>query len=212
MFNPGEGFAYRNVNADLLARILTEASGMRASEFGEKYLFRPLGISAFDWLRCGKKYDCGGTGLSLKSRDMAKIGYLCLKKGKWDVRQIVPEKRVEESTSNLVDTGANKSDPTEGYGYLWWTHVAGGNPAYTAFGSGGQYITIVPGLSIVYVETDGFSGNGGPSSLLKDVVIPSLTDDTPVDRWIGKRSIFDPASAQGISMRVGTYTRSSGAR
>ena len=47
-----------------------------------------------------------------------------------------------------------KSTPPEtpeAYGYLWWVTDVGGDPAYFAFGLGGQMIAVVPDRDLVVV-------------------------------------------------------------
>lgn len=94
----------------------------------------------------------------LSTRDMARLGYLMLRKGKWDGRQIVPERWVEKSTS--VITPLSEMQPPEarngpwGYGYMWWVWDGPFNSgpfkgAFTARGAFGQFITVLPALDMV---------------------------------------------------------------
>ena len=79
----------------------------------------PLGISSEAWSRIGRDTDAGG-GLSLRPRDMARIGQLVLGGGRWNDRQIVSKGWIDASTSTLM-----KATDDEGYGYLWWTGRSG---------------------------------------------------------------------------------------
>ena len=40
---------------------------------------------------------------------------------------------------------------TTGYGYMWWTTEIDGQPAFVAYGRGGQVIEVVPDLGLVVV-------------------------------------------------------------
>ncbi len=98
---PGKKFVYNNGLTMLLGEILKTATGYYADEFAEEFLFGPLGITDYRW----KKLH-GGTintawGLELTPRDMAKIGYMILKDGKWRGSRIVSSTWVRESTKRI---------------------------------------------------------------------------------------------------------------
>jgi len=76
-----------------------------------------LGISDFSWQKLSDGTINTAWGLRLKPRDMAKIGYLMLKDGKWNDKQIVSPNWVKESTKAHVE-GDILLGP--GYGYQWW--------------------------------------------------------------------------------------------
>ena len=86
---------------------------------------------------------------------MARFGLLFLRDGNWDSKQVIPEGWVAESTATYSSAGDRG-----GYGYLWWTTVDGVHlpgvtmPAgsYSARGSGGHYILVVPAHDLVIVH------------------------------------------------------------
>ncbi len=142
---PGTGFEYTNGVSHLLSAIVTETTGMSASEFAEEHLFTPLGISGFMWENDSHGRNWGYAGLYLTPHDMAKIGYLFLNEGVWDGEQIVSSEWVEEATSKHVDATI-----MPGYGYQWWVSPTG---FYSAVGYMGQFIHVVPDLDLVVVTT-----------------------------------------------------------
>jgi CubicO group peptidase (beta-lactamase class C family) len=79
----------------LLSAILEEATGMTAVEFGKLTLFEPLGISQYQWGSYADGHTHTDGGLSLRPRDMAKIGQLMLNNGQWNGIQIVQSALVE---------------------------------------------------------------------------------------------------------------------
>lgn len=99
---PGKRFNYSGGLNVLLGGIIRNTSGLYADKFAEKYLFGPLGISDYRWGRHPDGTINTQGGLSLRPRDMAKIGYLFLKDGKWKGRQIVSQKWVSESTKGHI--------------------------------------------------------------------------------------------------------------
>jgi CubicO group peptidase (beta-lactamase class C family) len=146
---PGQAFHYNDAAVHLLSGILTRSTHMTALEFGNEYLFQPLGIPLPSWKTDPQGNNVGGDGLALRPRDMAKIGYLYLNQGFWDGHQLVPAEWVRVSTEKHA-----KADFLSGYyGYLWWVTAVEGHAAYYAAGFGGQYIYVIPDLDLVVVIT-----------------------------------------------------------
>jgi CubicO group peptidase (beta-lactamase class C family) len=84
-------------------------------------------------------------------RDFARVGKLFLDSGRWNGKQVVPEKYVMESIqpAPTLDEGS----PNKRYGYSWWImpNYKGHNIFY-ARGVLGQYIVIIPDLKIIVVR------------------------------------------------------------
>jgi CubicO group peptidase (beta-lactamase class C family) len=140
---PGTAFRYSTGDSQLVAAMLWRATGLPPARFATKHLFRPLGITRFRWDAHPKGLSYGGVRLFLTARDMAKIGQMCLDRGAWEGRQIVPASWIETSTREHV----RASDSA--YGYFWWIRPDG----YTAQGWGGQYIYVLPKARVVVVMT-----------------------------------------------------------
>ena len=149
---PGTVFGYKSSDVDLIAGIIKKTTGMYADKFAEKYLFKPLGITDYDWhfdKQNGNPLMDGS--LMLRPRDMAKIGMLVLNKGNWKGKQIVSGEWIEGSTTKYF-----KVDPVFHYGYLWWlgnSQTEKGTKVILANGWGSQFIFIVPKLNLVAVTT-----------------------------------------------------------
>ena len=171
---PGTKFNYNSGIAITLGEIIYKVSGLRADKFAERYLFAPLGISDYYWLKYPNGTVQTGGGLWLKPRDMAKIGYLFLNGGRWQGRQVVSEDWIRESTKQQA--------PDQDYGYQWWrgrfpvrTRVVG---AYAALGRGGQFILVFPDLQLIAVFT-GWNDNAlrdEPLEMLTRYILPAAAD------------------------------------
>jgi len=151
---PGETFEYNTAMTHMMSAILTKATGVSTEEFANKWLFEPLGITNYQWTKGKDGIYHGGSDIFLTPRDMAKFGYLYLRNGQWNKKQIVPKEWIKESTTKKVNIPAHDSY-AEGlnYGYWWWIQEKG----YMAWGAGGQYIIVNPDLDLVIVFTaDGF--------------------------------------------------------
>jgi uncharacterized protein (TIGR03437 family) len=184
--NPGEVFNYDTGLSHLLAGVLSRASNQTALAFGNQYLFEPLGIRNFRWDTDPRGNYVGGFRMYFTSRDLAKFGYLVLRHGFWDGRQLVSRSWIEDSTLAKM---LYASPTTIGdYCYYWWTKPQAGYPVIMAAGWGGQYIFIVPGLDLILVSTaddtnDGIDLHMQAFNLLTQYVIPSI------------RSLTDPQVA-----------------
>jgi len=148
---PGSTFVYNSGVSELLSQILYRATGLHVDAYAEKYLFGPLGIADFYWKRTPTGHPDTEGGLYLAPRDLARLGYLYLRRGRWEGRRILPEGWVDASTSALIDTGPDERG--FGYGYQWWVFRDTDAPAYAARGYGGQYLLVVPQLDLIAVFT-----------------------------------------------------------
>ena len=78
---PGTHFNYSTGDAQLLAAVLQQATGMTLLDYADLYLFRPLGITQRRWPADPQGITIGGAELALTPRDMAKFGYLVSQPG-----------------------------------------------------------------------------------------------------------------------------------
>ncbi|MET0887954.1 MAG: serine hydrolase [Mycetocola sp.] len=184
VFDPGTEFSYANNSAHLVAAIIVKATGMPLLEYARATLFDPLGIptrpadqptfvdwadladpSGFWWYVDPQGINLGGLGISLRAQDMAKIGLLYLNHGAWQGEQVVPADWVRTATTEHVplEPGVEGFAPAGevGYGYLWWTSRVDGDAAYSANGSFGQRILVVPNRDLVVVTQASFTSRGG---------------------------------------------------
>lgn len=150
---PGKQFQYCGGNSMLLSAILEEAAGMTAAEFAKSYLFGPLGISQYQWEAYADGHTNSDGGLSLRPRDMAKIGQLMLNGGTWNGVRIVSAEWVAESTRARI-----KATLIARYGYQWWRDsqsvLLESVDSYFAAGFGGQMISVYPDQNMVIVFTN----------------------------------------------------------
>ena len=169
---PGRRFNYDNQAVHLLSVLLTRAIKQDSTQFAHEHLFRPLGIENFAWPLDSEGHLQGAFGLSLTARDMAKIGSLYLRGGKWHGRQLVPETYVAEAIRFHNQGGPPVR--AANYGYLWWiTKPPGETEAYFASGSGGQLIYVVPALDLVVAIAADAPGAGG-RHLINQAILPAV--------------------------------------
>jgi hypothetical protein len=150
--------------------LLTRATRTNALGFARRELFAPLGISDVAWPSDAAGNSHGWGDLQLRPRDMAKIGYLFLKGGKWNDRSIVSEEWIHEATRAHVDRTSNN----DGYGYYWWVKGKDYPGMFEAVGRGGQRINVWPAKDLVIV----FTGGGFEPGDLAKFILKALKSDT----------------------------------
>ncbi len=160
---PGTYFLYSNWDFNALGTIFEKETGRDIYDALESDLARPIGMQDFDRSVHRRTGDSIASihlayHMHFSTRDMARIGYLMLREGRWAGRQLVPRDWVRESTQahtpvDQMNPPPRRSGPF-GYGYLWWVWngpratgpYAG---AYTGLGAVGQHITVLPALDLV---------------------------------------------------------------
>ena len=174
---PGTKFQYNSLNSYVLSAIITERTGMPMDEYLKPRLFEPLGITDYLWEKCPRGITKGGWGLFMHTEDMAKLGQLYLKKGKWNGKQIIPESWAEASVTKKVDS----IEGTYGYGYQLWMEERPGSFEYN--GMLGQNVLIYPDVDMVIVT------NAGNEELFQDnVMLNIIRKYFPVD-WMPKETL-----------------------
>ena len=186
---PGQRFFYSTGLSTVLGRILENTTGSNAEQFADEYLFTPLEIKDYHWGKLSDGTVLTGSSLSLRPRDMAKLGYLFLKEGVWRDKQIVSKEWVKESIFPHVKYPHDKGDLISGtgYGYQWWRGTSKISDrdidAFYAAGHGGQFICVIPSLDLITVITsqvdDNDTGDFRAYSVIDNYVIPAVLQTVP---------------------------------
>ncbi len=141
---PGSKFCYNSGNSQVIADILKKATGHDFEWLVINYLFTPLGIKTYHWDKYPENDAPAWGGISLTTRDMARIGILILNNGCFNDIQIVSSEWIEKSTR--IESKNGKAD----YGLHWWiTKQPDGNPLIYAAGYGDQFVYIAPDKNLV---------------------------------------------------------------
>lgn len=159
----GEYFLYNNWDFNAAGGIFEKLTGKNIYVAFEEDIAKPLGMQDFNLKEQKKRGNSKRSKFLayhfyLSTRDMARIGQLMLNKGKWNGKQIISESWVEKISS--VVTPNHKMNPKRrrqglfGYGYMWWVFDSDNihsnlQGAYSATGSYGQFITVIPKLDMV---------------------------------------------------------------
>jgi CubicO group peptidase (beta-lactamase class C family) len=175
---PGTHFLYNGMGAYTLSAIVTKVTGQTVDEYLKSRLFEPLGIVHTNWPSSPEGYSLGASGLYLRTEDIAKFGQLYLQKGKWNGRQLIPEKWVEDATSRHVpndqEPHANIGvDWHQGYGFQFWrcTHNA-----FRGDGAGGQFVVVMPDQDVVVAMTAGGANMQAELDAIWEKLLPAFQD------------------------------------
>lgn len=178
---PGTVFHYNSGVTNVFADIIRRESGMTLLQFAEEFLFEPLGITDYDWQRIRGVYYFASGGLSLRPRDMAKIGSLILNDGKWKDTRIVSGQWLNESTQSYIVPNVFFAN---GYGYQWWLntlHFGDKSVSYIqAAGLGEQLMFIVPSDDLIIVFNCGYFSAPvviSPYQLVSDYIARAVFPD-----------------------------------
>jgi CubicO group peptidase (beta-lactamase class C family) len=145
---PGKNFNYSSGNSQLLGYILKEATGMKPTDFVEKYIWSKISSqNDLSWSLDNeggmeKAFCC----IYATTRDYAKFGQLLLNEGKWGSETLIDSSTLAELTSPF-------STETPQYGLHFWLLDDPEHPAFYARGILGQYIIVIPSLEMVVVRT-----------------------------------------------------------
>ena len=181
-FKPGEHWYYNNWDFNALGTIFQKFTGKTVFESLRDDLAKPLQFEDFSYGSDTRfQYESISEHpayiMRLSARDLARIGLLMSRNGRWKDRQIVSEKWVTESTTSYSDTDI----PERGYGYMWWVNLR--HKSYSANGYKGQVIIVNPVRDLIIVhqvnsENDPNKNVSGKqfAELLQRIVNAKLTE------------------------------------
>jgi CubicO group peptidase (beta-lactamase class C family) len=174
---PDAQFYYNNWDFNAAGTAFEKLTGRNIFDALETDLARPIGMQDYDRAKQKKIQTVPEKLISkhpeyamyLSTRDMARLGLLMLRQGRWKNVDLLPKNWVQYLTT--IRTPAAEVWPADfrralsegpcrwGYGALWWVWDAplGTTSAtwtdftgsYTAMGTDGQYITVIPMYDMV---------------------------------------------------------------
>jgi len=183
---PDGHWQYNSGGPIVLAAAVRATTAMPFETFAHTNLFGPIGITTEHWFR--SPFDGlphAGGGLSLRALDLARVGYLVLREGRWGDRQIISTAWLAASTAPISlrprTFGSHETD----YGFLWWllpldgqgSTSEQGNVIYTCAGARGQWLFVTPALDLVIAVTGAsdMTFNAAPD-FLYSAILPAIRE------------------------------------
>ncbi|KIF57977.1 beta-lactamase [Pseudomonas fluorescens] len=177
---PGQAFRYSSGDSNLLAAALKTIVGpQRYPDYPWTALFEPLGIRHAVW-----ESDASGTFVAssyayLSARDLARVGLLMARGGRWNDRQLLPEDWVAFNRKPFAGYKAQQDEAVPG-GHWWLNRPVDGAPSpwpdappdtFAALGHWGQALYVMPSEKLVIVRYgDDRDGSYKHNELLKRVL------------------------------------------
>ena len=179
---PGTGFKYDSDATYMLAAIVERKSGMKMMDYLQKNMFDKIGITKA-WTTCSPQgIPCGGWGMNMTTRELARFGQLYLNRGKWGDEYVLSPFWVDLATARQTWSGwqnvgvkalGEGSDWEQGYGFQFWRCTHG---AYRADGAGGQYTVVMPEQDMVVSAHAGIDDFQKELNLIWDNLLPAAKD------------------------------------
>lgn len=161
---PDTHWFYNNWDFNVAGAMLERAAGKPLGNAFAEWIAAPIGMEDY---QPGDVFAALEPGTSrwpahtfrMSTRDLARFGQLWLQRGQWQGRQVIPAAWVDRASTPR----STLQGPGEGYAMMWWTHAAGSLPAeryptltryamIRGSGTGGQAVTVIPELDLVYVH------------------------------------------------------------
>lgn len=173
---PGQAFRYSSGDSNLLSATLKNMLGAKYPDYPWTALFDPLGIRSAVW-----ETDASGTFVAssyayLTARDLARVGLLMQRDGRWRDQQVLPKDWVEFSRQPFVHYQTQQDEAVPG-GHWWLNRAVEGAakpwpdaPAdtFAALGHWGQALYVIPSEKLVIVRYgDDRDGSYQHNELLK---------------------------------------------
>lgn len=169
---PGTFFLYNTPASYMLSAIVQKVTGAPLRTWLGPRLFDAIGITDPVWETSPEGVSIGGTGLKLRTEDIARFGQLYLRKGEWQGRRVLPAAWVELATSRQMSNGSNPdSDWEQGYGFQFWRTRHG---YYRGDGAFGQFCVILQDLDAVVVITSGVRSMPAVLNLVWEKLLPAI--------------------------------------
>lgn len=152
--NNGEKWAYFTAGVVVLGDIINKSVPEGLEKYADKKLFKPLGITKYEWQYTPQKVPNTAGGLQMSALDFAKYGQLYQQGGKWNGKQVLSRDWVQKTFTRQIALSPGGDDF---YGYLFWNttfKIAGKrHEAFFATGNGGSKIFVFKDQPLVVVIT-----------------------------------------------------------
>lgn len=171
---PGTIFSYNTVATVILCTIVERISGNTFLEYMRDKILDPIGFSKDAWcIKTPEGTSWGGSGVICTLRDMAKLAYVSMNKGRWENLQLISEEYITAATSKQID---NSITGNHGYGYQMWIEKEKG---FSFRGLGSQFAFCFPDKDLIFAcvsDTQGSTTGPGIAEIFYNEIFSKIKD------------------------------------
>ncbi len=169
---PGTKYRYDSCATHMLAAIVEKKSGMKMMDFLRTRLFDEIGITSAWTTYSPTGIPCGGWGMNMTTRELARFGQLYLQEGRWGARQLLSKKWVRHATGYQTSTQRpGDGDWSQGYGFQFWRCR---HNCFRADGAYGQYTVVMPEQDTVISLNAGLGPMDKELNLVWQHLLPAM--------------------------------------
>ncbi|KAF2518927.1 serine hydrolase [Flavobacterium salilacus subsp. salilacus] len=150
---PGTAFKYLSGATELLAMVITKATGQTLSSYVSEKFWKPMGMEnealwqTDDPDGIEKAYCC----IASNARDFSRFGKLFEHSGNWNGKQLLESTSVQKMISPRFPEAPF-------YGYGWWIHNYLGKKMFYMRGHLGQFVIVIPDDKVVITRLGHLKG------------------------------------------------------
>jgi CubicO group peptidase (beta-lactamase class C family) len=158
---PGTSYRYSSGDSTVLAAALRGMVGEHAyADYPWTALFDPLGIRSATWERDATGTFVGSSYAYMTARDLARVGLLMQRGGRWQERQLLPTAWIDFNLTPFKSQTPLPVDEVPG-GQWWLNKTVEGKPGpwpdapadtFAALGHWGQALYVIPSAGLVIVR------------------------------------------------------------
>jgi len=169
---PGTVFRYDSCASHVLAAVVERRSGEKLMDFLKTRFFDELGVAGSWCTTDPQGIACGGWGMNVTTRGLARFGQCYLQEGRWGSKQVLSKNWVRLASAHHTRTGRSAaSDWGQGYGFQFWRCR---HDCYRADGAQGQYTIVMPNEDAVVALSSGLGPMDKELDLVWTHLLPAM--------------------------------------
>lgn len=193
---PGVKYRYDSCATHVLAAIVERKSGKKLMDFLDERLFREIGITRAWTTTSPQGIACGGWGMNMTTRELARFGQLYLQQGRWGDRQLISTNWVRLATGYQTSTGRpGDGDWSQGYGFQFWRCR---HNCYRADGAHGQYTVVMPDQDAVVSIHAGLGPMHKELDLVWQYLLPAMQAKALPEDPAAQKALADRCAALAL--------------
>ena len=208
---PGSFFSYDTSATHVMTALIEKLSGLSLIDYLRNAFLDEIGFSKEAKFHSDPMgVSQGGSGLVCTQEDIRNLGYLILKKGKLQGKQLLPAAFLRQAISKQVSTDFQTFyDERWGYGFQIWMTRHGG---FALYGLGGQLVIGIPEREILFVSTADTQGDPWGTATIHrcfwDILYPAIgrSEVIPGDDPRESSVLELEKKIRGLSVTIPTIT------